>query len=178
MTLEDLGNIGEFVAAIATLITLIYLAAQIRRSSTAVEAATNQAVSDSTQQRLLAPAHNPELAAALAKARGARYTAPRGDSTNVVLQIGIASSYTDRLVLAPLAFGSGGTRPHQVSDSARQNEGRGGGWTVRLPGGRAACEALQYFGRATLRSYGLCYETVTRHDRRLARRAVSEPEPL
>lgn len=33
MTLEDLGNLGEIVAAIATVATLIYLAVQIRASN-------------------------------------------------------------------------------------------------------------------------------------------------
>ncbi|MCR9094616.1 MAG: hypothetical protein NXI30_10405 [bacterium] len=33
MTLEQLGNIGEFVAAIATLVTLAYLAVQVRQSN-------------------------------------------------------------------------------------------------------------------------------------------------
>ena len=39
MTIQQLGSIGEFVAAIATLATLIYLALQIRRN-TAVARAT------------------------------------------------------------------------------------------------------------------------------------------
>ena len=33
MTLEDLGNIGEFVGAIAVVITLVYLAFQIRQNT-------------------------------------------------------------------------------------------------------------------------------------------------
>ncbi len=33
MTIQDLGSIGEFVAAIATLITLVYLALQIRQNT-------------------------------------------------------------------------------------------------------------------------------------------------
>ena len=33
MTLQDLGSIGEFIAAIATLVTLIYLAVQIRQNT-------------------------------------------------------------------------------------------------------------------------------------------------
>ena len=33
MTLQDLGNIGEFVAAIATVLTLIYLALQVRHNT-------------------------------------------------------------------------------------------------------------------------------------------------
>jgi hypothetical protein len=49
--------------------SLFYLASQIRRNSTALEAATNQSISDATQQRLLVPAQNAELAAALDKAR-------------------------------------------------------------------------------------------------------------
>jgi hypothetical protein len=47
VTLQDLGNIGEFVAAIATLITLIYLAAQIRQNTRAVRSSAFQQVVDS-----------------------------------------------------------------------------------------------------------------------------------
>jgi hypothetical protein len=43
VTLQDLGSIGEFIAAIATLITLIYLAAQIRQNTRSVRAASHQA---------------------------------------------------------------------------------------------------------------------------------------
>ena len=46
MTLQDLGSIGEFVAAIATLITLIYLAVQIRQNTGSVRSATAQSASD------------------------------------------------------------------------------------------------------------------------------------
>ncbi len=40
MTLEDLGSAGEFIAAIATIATLAYLALQIRRNTTSVRAAS------------------------------------------------------------------------------------------------------------------------------------------
>ena len=33
MTLQDLGNLGEFIAAVATVVTLIYLAIQVRASN-------------------------------------------------------------------------------------------------------------------------------------------------
>ena len=33
MTIEDLGNIGEFVGSIAVLVTLVYLAIQVRQST-------------------------------------------------------------------------------------------------------------------------------------------------
>ena len=64
------GAIAELLGAIGVIASLFYVASQIRRNSSALEAATNQAVSDSTQLRLLVPAQNPALAAALAKARG------------------------------------------------------------------------------------------------------------
>ena len=42
MTIEDLGNIGELIAAIATLITLAYLAMQIRQNTKSVLGDTAQ----------------------------------------------------------------------------------------------------------------------------------------
>lgn len=44
MTIEQLGNIGEFVAAIATVITLIYLAFQLRQNTRALKATAFQSV--------------------------------------------------------------------------------------------------------------------------------------
>lgn len=46
MTIEELGSLGEFVAAMATLATLVYLAIQIRKNTAAVRARSHQAVSD------------------------------------------------------------------------------------------------------------------------------------
>jgi hypothetical protein len=39
MSLEDLGNIGEFVAAVAVIVSLIYLAVQIRQNTQSMHAA-------------------------------------------------------------------------------------------------------------------------------------------
>jgi hypothetical protein len=44
LTIEDLGNLGEVIAAIATVATLIYLAQQIRKNSSSVQGATTQAL--------------------------------------------------------------------------------------------------------------------------------------
>lgn len=44
MSIEQLGNIGEFVAAIATVITLIYLAFQLRQNTRALRATAFQSV--------------------------------------------------------------------------------------------------------------------------------------
>lgn len=70
MQWDAVGAIAELVGAIGVVASLFYVASQIRRNSSALEAATNQAVSDSTQLRLLAPAQSSDLAAALANAHG------------------------------------------------------------------------------------------------------------
>ena len=48
MTLEDLGNIGEFVGAIAVVVSLLYLAMQIRQNTRTVRTSTYQAVLDAS----------------------------------------------------------------------------------------------------------------------------------
>lgn len=47
MTLDDLGNLGDFLGAIAVLVTLVYLAIQVRQSSALTRAQTRQSVADS-----------------------------------------------------------------------------------------------------------------------------------
>ncbi len=46
MTIQDLGSLGELVAAVATVATLIYLAAQIRQNTTAMKAASLNSLHD------------------------------------------------------------------------------------------------------------------------------------
>ena len=54
MSLDDLGNIGEFVAAVAVVVSLIYLAVQIRQNTRSVRASTYQvavgSISDWTRE--------------------------------------------------------------------------------------------------------------------------------
>lgn len=69
VTLQDLGNIGEFVAAIATLITLIYLAAQIRQNTRAVRSSAFQQVVDSFSEISLAIGLNREVSEIFDRAR-------------------------------------------------------------------------------------------------------------
>ncbi|MEQ8693954.1 MAG: hypothetical protein RIC85_01325 [Gammaproteobacteria bacterium] len=59
--LENLGNLGDFIGGIAVVVTLIYLAKQIRDSTSAVEAATAQAASQAFAEILDAFVHEPEL---------------------------------------------------------------------------------------------------------------------
>jgi hypothetical protein len=42
MSLEDLGNIGEFVAAVAVVVSLVYVAVQIRQNTRSVRASSYQ----------------------------------------------------------------------------------------------------------------------------------------
>jgi len=50
VTLEDLGNIGEFVAAILVFVSLLYLAIQIRQNTKSVRTSTYQAVLESSHR--------------------------------------------------------------------------------------------------------------------------------
>jgi hypothetical protein len=58
---ESLGNIGDFIGGIAVVVTLIYLARQIRHNTTTVEAATVQAASEAFAEILDTLAKDPEL---------------------------------------------------------------------------------------------------------------------
>jgi hypothetical protein len=62
MTLQDLGNIGEFVAAVATLATLVYLAIQIRQNTGTVRAGTYHASSTAWSELCVKLAADPSLA--------------------------------------------------------------------------------------------------------------------
>ena len=62
MTLQDIGNIGEFVAAVATLATLIYLAVQIRQNTDSVKAAAAQSVLEALNEALQSAASSPQQA--------------------------------------------------------------------------------------------------------------------
>jgi hypothetical protein len=62
VTFQDLGSVGEFLAAIATLATLIYLARQIRQNSEAVKTAAAQSVLAGVNAALQNAASTPQLA--------------------------------------------------------------------------------------------------------------------
>ncbi len=62
MTIQDLGSIGEFLAAIATLATLVYLAMQIRQNSESVKAAAAQSMLAGVNDALQNAASTPQLA--------------------------------------------------------------------------------------------------------------------
>jgi len=61
VTLQDLGNAGEFIAAIATVITLIYLAVQIRQNTQSVQRSAETALSHHVAAWSGEVVRNPEL---------------------------------------------------------------------------------------------------------------------
>ncbi len=61
MTLQDLGSIGEFVAAIATLVTLVYLALQIRHNTRSVRTSAFQEASRDLAESIDHISRDPEL---------------------------------------------------------------------------------------------------------------------
>lgn len=62
MTIQDLGSIGEFVAAVASVVTLAYLALQIRANTTAIRAEGRRAAANSAGAMRVAIAQDGELA--------------------------------------------------------------------------------------------------------------------
>ena len=53
MTIQDLGAIGNLVGAVAVLITLIYLARQIKQNTDVQASLIRQNFYDTTQQQIL-----------------------------------------------------------------------------------------------------------------------------
>jgi len=46
MTLEDLGNLGDFIGGIAVVVTLVYLAIQLRANTDSIRAASSTAINE------------------------------------------------------------------------------------------------------------------------------------
>ena len=80
MTIMELGALGEFVGAIAVVVTLIYLAVQIRQNTSAMEeskrlalAQTYQMRADALQEMLVEAADSQYIGPILTKLTGAGY---------------------------------------------------------------------------------------------------------
>ncbi len=69
MNWEAIGAVGEILGAIAVLVTLLYLAAQIRQNSEFVKAATYHSTMRARNEFNFAIATTPELSALLIRAR-------------------------------------------------------------------------------------------------------------
>ncbi len=67
MTIQDLGSIGEVVAAIATVATLGYLALQIRQNTTTMRGATHEVAVEHLTAVILALSSDSSLAAIISQ---------------------------------------------------------------------------------------------------------------
>ena len=70
MTIQDLGSIGELVAAVATIATLVYLAAQVRQNTRALRSSTFQDISTQMAQNVEPIVTHADVADVLAKGLG------------------------------------------------------------------------------------------------------------
>ncbi|MGI9325019.1 MAG: hypothetical protein ACR2PZ_07355 [Pseudomonadales bacterium] len=69
MNWEAIGAVGEVLGAVGVILTLVYLAAQIRQNTAMMTAQTVQASVDATQRVLLFRAEHADIRAVLRKAR-------------------------------------------------------------------------------------------------------------
>jgi len=67
VTIQDLGSIGEFVAALATVATLVYLAVQIRQNTSSLRANAYQDTVRSSNDWAALFVHHPETTAIFLK---------------------------------------------------------------------------------------------------------------
>lgn len=68
MTIMELGAVGEFIGAIAVVVTLIYLAIQVRQNTNALKLSTTQSVTEELQDMYALLASSQELTEVLVKA--------------------------------------------------------------------------------------------------------------
>ena len=69
MNWEAIGAVGELVGGVGVILTLVYLAVQIRQNTAMMTAQTVQASIDATQRVLLFRAEHPDVRSVLRKAR-------------------------------------------------------------------------------------------------------------
>ena len=83
MNLNDLANLGQIIGAVAVVISLFYVASQIRQNTNAVRSATAQAVQQAVHQALVEVLTSPELIALVTGAAGRPAAAAPPEATPV-----------------------------------------------------------------------------------------------
>jgi hypothetical protein len=89
MTITDLGSIGEFVSAIAILVTLIYLTIQVRHTQRETAASLLQQRTVAVREMYLAIATSETLSDAMSKAEDAVADGPTGFDATLIEQGGL-----------------------------------------------------------------------------------------
>ena len=67
MSFQDMGSLGEFIAAIATVATLLYLSAQIRQTNLITKAQFGHGLTHRLYERFFQTAKDPEFAEFIGK---------------------------------------------------------------------------------------------------------------
>ncbi len=100
MTIQDLGSVGELIAAIATVATLIYLAAQIRQNTSTVATSTYESVFKGFNDFNLSVASDPDLARILASGLNDPTSLDKNEQVRFVLiMISVSNQYLKLLRL-------------------------------------------------------------------------------
>lgn len=76
MTLQELANVGEFLGGIAVIVSLLYLAVQIRQNTKAVRSASYHQAAEQTWNALLAIAQDRSLGEAIGNLAAGRELSP------------------------------------------------------------------------------------------------------
>jgi hypothetical protein len=76
MSLQDFGNLGEFIGAIAVVISLVYLAAQIRQNTRALHSSSYAQSAEQLWLVNLAVAQNSDLARIMAESAADKPLSP------------------------------------------------------------------------------------------------------
>ena len=67
MSIQDLGSIGELIAAVAVLITLVYLSVQVRQGNLLAKSQARQRMVEHAQSELFAQINDPSITYAAVK---------------------------------------------------------------------------------------------------------------
>ncbi|NKC01294.1 MAG: hypothetical protein GKR90_22735 [Pseudomonadales bacterium] len=67
MNIQDLGNIGEFIAALAVLVTLVYLSLQVRQGNLLAKSQARQRMVEQAQSELYTQMADPSITYAIVK---------------------------------------------------------------------------------------------------------------
>jgi hypothetical protein len=87
ITIEDLGNSGEFLAALATLATLIYLAVQIKQNTKVVQSSSVDSLMSNVQGNISLIGSTKENADVYFRGLADFNTLPEPDGTQFMIMI-------------------------------------------------------------------------------------------
>ena len=135
MDIMELGAIGELVGGVAVVVTLVYLAIQVRQNTSAIQATTLYQAVDPMWDAALIPAQDPQFSDVLLRGLGdPRSLAPPERHQFIQWSNNILYAYENLFRLY-----EGG----QVGDEAWSNALLSSDWLFGSPGLRAVAETRQ-----------------------------------